>query len=125
MSPASTAPDHNSSLLERLLTQQSDAWRRGQRLPVEMLLADHPALADDPEALLDLLSKEKLLRAAAGETPQLVEYQQRFPHLADQLRKHFEVEVPGGADTLSPAEPDGANTASPIPAPTMSAPPEI
>jgi tetratricopeptide (TPR) repeat protein/tRNA A-37 threonylcarbamoyl transferase component Bud32 len=79
-------------LTQLLLEDQSDRWRRGERVPVEDLLAGQPHLQADPEAVLDLITNEVLLRQQAGETPLLEEYQLRFPHLAEPLRLQFEVE---------------------------------
>src|SRR5262249_22088493 len=55
------------------------------------------------------------LREDLGELPQVAEYQQRFPHLAEQLRIQFEVDrakVPGtAARSRSPTPPvDDAQT---------------
>jgi hypothetical protein len=71
--------------------EQRRHWERGERILVEAYLAEHPALGGDPEALLDLIYSEILLREEAGETPQLEEYQRRFPALAIPLRDQFEV----------------------------------
>ena len=49
-------------------------------------------LAGDDEAALDLILHEVLLRREGGETPTLVEYQRRFPHLAEPLAVQFAVE---------------------------------
>jgi predicted ATPase len=72
-----------------LLEEQSRRWRRGERVPVENLLADRPALHAD--AVLDLITNEVLLRQEAGESPRLEEYLERFPDLAEPLRLQFEV----------------------------------
>ncbi|HVS34443.1 MAG TPA: protein kinase [Gemmataceae bacterium] len=77
--------------LDRLLDRQRKGWGRGEGVPVEALLANHPTLRDDPDCLLDLVWNEVDLRTARGEAPQLDEYQKRFPALSDDLRKQFEV----------------------------------
>src|SRR5262249_18825743 len=47
----------------------------------------HPALADDAQALLDLLQAEMLYRLDSGDRPILDEYLKRFPQYADGLRR--------------------------------------
>jgi tetratricopeptide (TPR) repeat protein len=78
--------------IEGLLDEQSRRWRQDERVPVEALLSRQPALADDAEAVLDLIYHEILLRRRRGETPVLDEYLPRFPHLAGTLPLLFEVE---------------------------------
>jgi tetratricopeptide (TPR) repeat protein/tRNA A-37 threonylcarbamoyl transferase component Bud32 len=56
---------------------------------VEEYLARHPPLADDPEALLDLVYAEFVLREERGEAPTEEEYLRRFPRHAEQLRKQI------------------------------------
>jgi WD40 repeat protein len=80
------------SLLITLLLDQRLRWRRGERILVETYLEQRPALRDDVEGLLDLVSNEVWLRERNGEAPRLDEYLQRFPQLADQLRVQFEVD---------------------------------
>src|SRR5262249_19305830 len=46
----------------------------------------YPALGADPEAALELIYDEFLLREQRGESPALAEYQQRFPLYAARLR---------------------------------------
>src|SRR5947208_1848452 len=91
MAAESSTQDHDPTLLDRLLDRQRDSWQRGEALLVEALVEGHPALAKDREKLLDLVWNEVDLRASAGETPRLEEYQKRFPDLCDDLRKQFEV----------------------------------
>jgi hypothetical protein len=56
-------------LVRALLEEQSQVWRRGQRVPVEAYQARHPSLESDPEGLLDLIYHEVMLRQERGETP--------------------------------------------------------
>jgi hypothetical protein len=80
-------PDEPVTFLE----DQNARWQRGERMLVEEYLARRPDLHGNAEGLLDLITNEVLLRQQAGETPALEEYQGRFPHLAEALRRHFEV----------------------------------
>jgi serine/threonine-protein kinase len=74
-----------------LLEEHRERWRRGERVLVEAYLERHPGLRDDPDAVLELLYSEILLREEGGESPGLEEYLRRFPDLAAQLRDQFEV----------------------------------
>ena len=65
-----------------VLLRQGQAWQRGERLGLEELLARHPNLARDDDAVLDLIYNEVVLREQAGEAPSLGDYLPRFPHLA-------------------------------------------
>src|SRR5262249_18481756 len=77
--------------LALLQAEQRRRWRLGGRGLVEAFLDDSPALASTPQVMLDLIYQEICLRTSAGETPQLDEYLRRFPSLADDLRRQFEV----------------------------------
>jgi WD40 repeat protein/serine/threonine protein kinase len=91
----------DGALIE-LLAEQRARWQRGERLPVETYLARHPELAADTEAILDLIGHEIILRQELGETPQLQEYVNRFPHLTPALKIHFEVEQALQSDWTPP-----------------------
>jgi tetratricopeptide (TPR) repeat protein len=93
--------------LAALLDDQRRCWQGGAAPPVEEYLARHPGLADDADAVLDLIFQEIILREQRGEVPQLEEYLRRFPRLADTLRLQFSVdralwEASAGAATPSP-----------------------
>jgi hypothetical protein len=74
-----------------LLADQRARWARGDCVPVEALLQQHPALHNDTEGLLDLIYQEVFLRERRGESPQRDEYLRRFPHLAGPLGEQFDV----------------------------------
>src|SRR5436309_1658078 len=95
--------------LVEVLLRQREAWEKGSRPRVEELLEAHPHLRDDPEAVLDLIYNEALLREEAGEAVRFAEYVTRFPHLGPALRAQLEVEEALALDDLSaaPAAPLG------------------
>src|SRR6516165_3475739 len=108
-------------LVDRVRAEQCECWQRGERVLVEAYLAKEPTLADDGEALLDLIYSEVLLREEHGERPQLDEYVRRFPHLeaalSRQLALHEAIcalDTDRTADTLPPTGVvrDGAEAAS-------------
>jgi hypothetical protein len=78
------------SFAERLQGEQRTRWQRGERVLVEACLSDHPELAGDAKAVLDLIYNEILLRRQQQEHPQLEEYLRRFPHLSKPIRDLFE-----------------------------------
>src|SRR5262245_17064368 len=91
--------DPDRPMLALLMAYQRRGWRRGERAPVEAYLAQYPGLASDPEAVLDLIYQETVLREQAGESPRLEEYLRRFPHLGTELELQFEVERALGPKT--------------------------
>jgi eukaryotic-like serine/threonine-protein kinase len=79
-----------NQLIDALLADQAAAWQRRERIPVEVYLREQPALAAQPEGILDLIYHEVVLREALGETPVLQEYLRRFPHLSRELQTQFD-----------------------------------
>ncbi|MFQ3649545.1 MAG: serine/threonine-protein kinase [Gemmataceae bacterium] len=79
--------------LTEVLLRQRRAWQLGQRPTIEMLLQAYPHLKTDPDALLDLIYNEVVLREQIGEHPTLNDYLPRFPDLAEQLRMQFELDA--------------------------------
>jgi WD40 repeat protein/serine/threonine protein kinase len=88
----SDSPNPGRTRLISVLIRQGQHWQQGQPQLVEAYLEQVPALAADPEAVLDLIYHERMLRAERGLVPQLEEYLERFPHLADPLRVQFELD---------------------------------
>jgi WD40 repeat protein len=76
-------------LLSALRADQSVRWQRGDRVRVEKYLEEHPELGSDPEALLDLVYAELLLRLEGGEVPSLEEYLDRLPQHAESLLRRW------------------------------------
>lgn len=73
-------------LVVLLATDQYERWRRGDRVPVEQYFDHYPQVRDDHEAACDLVYGEYLVRELIGESPDLQEYLDRFPGLADGVR---------------------------------------
>src|SRR5262249_32234761 len=80
------------------------SWGRGERAPAEDYLARHPAVAADPEAAVEVVYQEFVLREAD-------EFLRRFPHLADRLRPLFELELALGVGRLVPPAPPSTGDA--------------
>src|SRR5258707_5381655 len=77
--------------LAALRDEQSDRWRRGDRVALETILRGEPALAADDEAVLDLIYNEVMVREEVGEAPRAEDYVGRFPRLEAALRRQFDV----------------------------------
>jgi serine/threonine-protein kinase len=86
---ASGATLPTAQLLDLLLDEQQRRWHQGERIRVEDFLDRHLELRRRPEAVLDLIAREVVLRQQAGEAAAVAEYQVRFPHLHEQLRDQF------------------------------------
>jgi WD40 repeat protein len=80
------APDQVAAVL---LVEQRERWRRGQRPVVETYLTEYAQLHTDPEAAVDLIYGEFLLRVEFGDKPTVAEYKRRFPAYADWLDRQI------------------------------------
>jgi serine/threonine protein kinase/WD40 repeat protein len=77
-----TPPD----LATQLRAQQRGGWERGEPVPVEQLLVEHPEIVDDPDCVIDLIYHEYLLEEQFGDRPELDAFVARFPQHAAALR---------------------------------------
>ncbi len=82
-------------------------WGRNDLRRPEDYFQCYPSVAADVELAVDVIYAEYLARERVGERPDLTEYQERFPELADvltaQLNLHVAMEV---LDNDMPDEPD-------------------
>src|SRR4029077_3461964 len=74
-----------------LRIDQRERWLLGERVLSEAYLNNFPTVRADPEAAVDLVYGEILLREELGEPSILDEYLQRFPEHAIALRRQLEV----------------------------------
>jgi tetratricopeptide (TPR) repeat protein len=81
----------NERLLAVLRVDQRNRWANGQRVDVRSYLREFPALADDSEALFELIYHEWLIREELGESLSPDEYVAAFPDLAERLRLQLDV----------------------------------
>jgi hypothetical protein len=72
-----------------LMTDQRRRWQQGDAVLVETYLARYPTLHHNNEDLLDLVYHEMLLREDKGQKVRLNDYLDRFPSLAEDLRRLF------------------------------------
>src|SRR5262245_25698578 len=66
-------------------------WKAGEPVRAESYLERHPEIVSDPEAAVDVIYGEFLLREKHGETPTADEYAERFPQFAASLRQQIEL----------------------------------
>src|SRR5258707_4652926 len=76
------------SINERLCTDLVQRWHRGERVPVEAYLRQHPDL-ESGECAFELILTEVVLRQESGEAPPLEEYLWRCSHFVAPLRRHL------------------------------------
>ncbi|HEV3440633.1 MAG TPA: protein kinase, partial [Gemmata sp.] len=74
-----------------LVRDQRRRWELGERILLETYFEKYPHWQVPTTELLDLIYHEILVRERHGECPGLSEYVERFPHLAEELRLHFEI----------------------------------
>jgi serine/threonine-protein kinase len=86
-------PAQRLTSLAAVLRDQSARWRRGEPVCAEAYLAPGRGPDLDPEAQLDVIYHEIMLRRRHGEAPRLSEYLERFPQLAELLQAQLAVEA--------------------------------
>jgi tRNA A-37 threonylcarbamoyl transferase component Bud32 len=103
-----------TNLARVLRVDQRYRWQGSERVPAEDYLKRHPALNVDPEAVLDLIFHEFLLRERAGERPGTEEYLGRFPQYATTLGEQIELHraVASGGSALTLPVPKAIDTGS-------------
>src|SRR5262249_53922778 len=82
-----SAADPVASLGERLAVEMARAWREGDALLAEDMLARHPQLRDHPQTALRLIYEEICLREGAGQDVCPEEILDRFPEWRSELAK--------------------------------------
>jgi hypothetical protein len=117
-----TQPISPADLAAILRVDQRERWRLGTPVPAEDYLTRYPAATESPDAALDLIYGEFLLRERRGEEMHVDSFLKRFPEhaaaLRDQIELHRALEAPdagelswppahGTADTLRPPVPAG------------------
>ncbi len=92
-------------LVQRLEEQRS-AWNSGQRVLVEELV-DRPIA---PEDLMDFIYAEVVLRESKGERVTPEEYCNRFPKLATEITKQFQIHTLLSSDGTSAPDANSRST---------------
>jgi eukaryotic-like serine/threonine-protein kinase len=89
-------------MLAVVRADQLRRWPRGEPVLVESYVRQVPALGSDPEALLDLIYSEVLVREQCGEQPGVEEYVRRFPAHENQIRRQFAIHAALASEALTP-----------------------
>ena len=99
-------------LAATLRVDQRERWAIGERVPAADYLREFPALRDDPEAAIEVIYGEFLLREELGEAPELGEYQRDHPEYAEQLAIQVELHraLEGQAEEGSAGDTGGDET---------------
>jgi predicted Ser/Thr protein kinase len=119
---AEAGPLPTAEVAAVLRVDQRQRWQAGERVSAEDYLRRHPGVAASPEAAVDLVYGEFLLRERQGERPTAADYRQRFPQYADTLRAQIELhramsaESGDGTGKAEPAEGATLPTAPATPA---------
>jgi len=98
---AAAGPLDARELAAVLRADQSARWAAGAPLPAEDYLRRFPAAAADPEAALDVIHNEYLLRERHATAPDLEAFVGRFPAHAETLR--LQIDLHRGLATPRPA----------------------
>ena len=110
-------------LAATLRVDQRERWAIGERVPATDYLREFPALRDDPEAALEVIYGEFLLREELGEAPEVGEYLRGHPEYAEQLAIQVDLHraLEGQAEDARRGTPAGtrrsASTRPPAPSP--------
>src|SRR3954471_18274662 len=78
--------------LDLARSDQSIRWRRGLGIPAETYLRELPEVRSDIEEALVLINGEVQLRRELGQSPDLDDYQRRFPEFAENIALQFAVD---------------------------------
>jgi WD40 repeat protein len=80
-----------------LRVDQQERWGIGDRVPAADYLLDFPTIRGDPEAALEIIYGEVLIREQLGEAPTPEEYLRAYPEYAEPLRDLIELHRALGA----------------------------
>ncbi len=90
----------SSLAAQRACDELSRKLRAGHDCRAEDFLKDQPAIGDDPDAVLELLYTEFIVREQLGQQPQPQAWLDRFPQWRHELSQVFEVHaLVDGGDT--------------------------
>jgi WD40 repeat protein/tetratricopeptide (TPR) repeat protein len=103
----------NPERVRALCDDQSLRWEGGQPVPVERYLEAFPDLAAEARGALPLIVGEWLQRLDHGDPPRLSDYQRRFPRLADELARQFDLHMTLARTRAAAAAPPAGPTAPP------------
>ena len=77
--------------LERLLSEQVRDWMRDDCRPFKFYLEREELVGSDPEAVIELINQEIVLRRRKGDAPRPEDYLKDYPDLAEPLSELFDI----------------------------------
>lgn len=89
--PPSDMPPDGEVRLRRACGRLEAALRAGEDLRSEDLLKDDPVLAADPEAAVELIYTEFVVRERLSQAPAIADWMARFPAWRSELEEVFQV----------------------------------
>jgi serine/threonine protein kinase len=102
--------DRRALISQSIRDEQRRRWQAGDRVSAEALLTGHPEIAADPEAAVDVIYGEYLIRERMDEIPDEAEFLARFPQHAATLRD--QIALHRALDEDGPIEPTGRLTST-------------
>jgi tetratricopeptide (TPR) repeat protein len=97
--------DAEPSVVDALVADMVAAWRAGDRPLAEHLLDRRPELRDRPEAALELIAEELVLRSEFGEPTTHEELAKRFPRWKNQVEVLLDCQQTLGPQLVPPRFP--------------------
>jgi eukaryotic-like serine/threonine-protein kinase len=97
--------DTEPSLVDALVADMVAAWRAGERPLAEHFLDRRPELRDCPEAALELIAEELVLRSEVGEPTTHEELATRFPEWRNQVEVLLDCQQTLGPQLVPPRFP--------------------
>jgi serine/threonine protein kinase len=85
--PPSVGTDRLPAVVELVKLDLSREWRRGRKVNVESYLETFPELGTLDTLPVELILAEYEVRCQSGESVELAQFEQRFPHQAGVLRR--------------------------------------
>ena len=82
-------PSHTD--IDSVLDEQQQRWQQGDFVAAESLIAESPELFDDKSVLMDLVYAEVVLRENRQQSPTEDEYVARFPKIASEISRQFQI----------------------------------
>jgi eukaryotic-like serine/threonine-protein kinase len=102
---AEAGPLPPAKLAAVLRVDQRERWQAGERVRAEDYLRRYPDVSAEPEAAIDLIFNEFLLRERLGDRPSPEEYLRRFPEYAAVLRPQIDLHRAMQGNSLDPPKP--------------------
>jgi serine/threonine protein kinase len=95
-----------SQLVDVIRVDQRERWCIGERVPAAAYLRIYPFVGSDPDAAIELIYGEFLLREELGEAPELAEYAGTYPQHETRLRLQLDLHRALQSSTFNGDDPE-------------------